>query len=102
MSKKQAARRPGLVPWSVGILAAVTGASLLGPWWWVPALIVHFRPHLAVASLALLILGSTGRRPVSAAISLAMLAIHVAPFWPYLDVAGGAHAAAATKLRNFS
>ena len=102
MSKKQAARRPGLVPWSVGILAAITGASLLGPWWWVPALIVHFRPHLAMASLVLLILGTMARRPIAAALSLAMLAIHGAPLWPYLDIAGGAHAAAASNLRIFA
>ncbi len=102
MSKNQTARRPRLVPWLVGLLAAVTGASLLGPWWWVPALIVHFRPHLAIASLVLLIVSAMARRPVAAALSLAMLASHGAPLWPYLDIAGGAHAAAATNLRVFA
>src|SRR5512135_3028382 len=79
------------------LVALATAASFLGPWWWVPALIVHFRPHLAAASLVLLALGAIARRPAVCALSLALLAINGVPVLPY--IAGGANAATAGNLR---
>jgi endonuclease/exonuclease/phosphatase (EEP) superfamily protein YafD len=83
----------------VALLALVTGASLLGPWWWVPALIVHFRPHLATACLIALVGSAIARRPLMVALCLAMVAIHGAPLLPYLGGAGGANAASPANLR---
>src|ERR1700676_3625606 len=83
----------------VALLALVTGASLLGPWWWVPALIVHFRPHLATACLIALAGSAIARRPLMAALCLAMLVGYVMPFVALLRAAGGANAATAGNLR---
>jgi endonuclease/exonuclease/phosphatase (EEP) superfamily protein YafD len=99
MTKNLAAVRPWNLAGLAGLLAVATGASYLGPWWWVPALIVHFRPHLASASLVLLALSVVGRRPLLAALCLALLAIHGAPLLPYLGSGASAHAAGTRNLR---
>lgn len=93
MQKSLAAAGPPLA----ALLTLATAASFLGPWWWVPALIVHFRPHLVVASLALLALGAIARRPAVCALSAALVAINGVPVLPY--IAGGANAATAGNLR---
>jgi endonuclease/exonuclease/phosphatase (EEP) superfamily protein YafD len=80
-----------------GVLAAATGASLLGAWWWVPALIAHFRPHLATASLILLAVSALGRRRRLVALAIVLLIANGAPLLPYLG--GGARAATAGNLR---
>jgi endonuclease/exonuclease/phosphatase (EEP) superfamily protein YafD len=77
----------------VALLGLATAGSFLGPWWWAPALIAHFRPHLAAASLALLALCLLGRRLLPAVLCLATLGINGVPLLPYLE--GGAPAAAA-------
>jgi endonuclease/exonuclease/phosphatase (EEP) superfamily protein YafD len=79
------------------LLTLVTAASFLGAWWWVPALIVHFRPHLVAASLVLFALGAIARRPAICIVGLALLAVNGTPVLPY--IAGGAHAATAGNLR---
>src|SRR5215467_4987278 len=79
------------------VLAAVTGAGLLGSWWWVPALIAHFRPHLATASLILLAISALGRRLRLTALAVLLFLINGAPLLPYLG--GGARAASAGNLR---
>jgi len=88
----------GPLKWAWLVLALATAASFLGPWWWVPALIAHFRPHLAAASLVLLGLGIVARRPLLAVLCLAMLAVNGAPLLPYLE-GGALTKAGASNLR---
>lgn len=80
-------------------LVLATAAGFLGGWWWVPALIAHFRPHLASASLACLLVSAIARRPLVVALSVALLAIHGAPLLPYLGVASEASALPPANLR---
>src|SRR5689334_23418898 len=79
------------------LIALSTAAGFLGSWWWVPALTVHFRPHLAAASLVLLALSGITRRPGIGALCIITLAINGAPLLPYLS--GGAKAATTANLR---
>jgi len=81
------------------LLISATAADWLGALWWLPALIAHFRPHLASASLACLLISAIARRPLLAAVSVALLAVHGAPLLPYLDVAGEAKALPPANLR---
>lgn len=97
MSDSHAMGRRRILTGLVGLLAVATGASLLGAWSWVPALLVHFRPHLAAASLVLLAISGVARRPILALLCLAALAVNGRPLLPYIG--GGASAAGAENLR---
>lgn len=89
----------GLLKWPWLGLALATAAGFLGPWWWVPALIVHFRPHLAAASLLMLGLAIVARRPLVALLCLATLAVNGAPLMPYITGGAVTKAAGASNLR---
>src|SRR5271169_6360916 len=80
-------------------LILATAASWLGAWWWVPALIAHFRPHLASASVACLLISALARRPLLVAVSAALLALNAAPLLPYLDFGNEARALPPANLR---
>ena len=65
-------------------LALATAASYLGSYWWGLALIEHFRPHLAAASLLTLGAALLWRDRITAGLGIALLAINTAPLLPYL------------------
>ena len=80
-------------------LALATAASYLGTWWWGLALIVHFRPHLAAASLVSLGVALLWRTRLIGALCLVAFAINTAPLLHYLGMAGGAEAVPSANLR---
>jgi endonuclease/exonuclease/phosphatase (EEP) superfamily protein YafD len=89
----------GPLTWAALAVAALTAESFLGRWWWIAALLVHFRPHLAAASLALLVLGIAARRPLPAVLCLVTLAVNGAPVLPYLENGAATRAAGPGNLR---
>jgi endonuclease/exonuclease/phosphatase (EEP) superfamily protein YafD len=97
-SRLESASRRGAALIAV-LLILATAADWLGAWWWVPALIAHFRPHLASASLACLLISAIARRPVAFAASVVLLAVHGAPLLPYLGIASEAQALPLANLR---
>jgi endonuclease/exonuclease/phosphatase (EEP) superfamily protein YafD len=97
-SRLESASRLGAALIAVSLILA-TAASWLGAWWWVPALISHFRPHLASASLACLLLSAIARRPVVFAACVVLLVVHGAPLLPYLGIASEARALPPANLR---
>jgi endonuclease/exonuclease/phosphatase (EEP) superfamily protein YafD len=71
-------------------LAVATVSGFLGRWWWAFDLFVHFRPHLAVAGVALLVAALVLRRRWVAVAAFAATATNAVPILPYLDLRAAA------------
>lgn len=72
------------------LLGLATAASYLDAWWWGLALISHFRPHLAAASLLSRVMALLSRDRPNCALSLALLATNAVPLLPYFGFAAPA------------
>src|SRR5437016_4698001 len=67
-------------------LALATAASYLGACWWGLALIPHFRPHLAMASIVILGISLKSRARIGSVLCAGLLVVNTAPLLPYLGV----------------
>ncbi|HKX07766.1 MAG TPA: endonuclease/exonuclease/phosphatase family protein [Stellaceae bacterium] len=72
------------------LLGLATAASYFDAWWWGLALISHFRPHLAAASLLSGVISLLSRDRLSCALSLVLLATNAVPLLPYFSFAASA------------
>jgi endonuclease/exonuclease/phosphatase (EEP) superfamily protein YafD len=79
-------------------LGLVTAASFLGGLWWAFDLAAHFRPQLALLSLAAAIVAAIARAPVPSAVLLASVVANAAPLMPRL--AGAVEMACAGTARD--
>jgi endonuclease/exonuclease/phosphatase (EEP) superfamily protein YafD len=93
--RQLAVRRRAVSTFLAATLALVTATSVVGWAHWLPALLPHFRPHLAAASIVCLALASLAGARGAAAMSLAALAANAAPLLPYLPPYGAVEAVAA-------
>ena len=88
-----------MLPWLAALaLGAVTAASFLGGLWWAFDLAAHFRPQLALLSLAAAAFAAIARAPVPGAVLLASLVANAAPLMPRL--AGAVEMACAGAARD--
>ena len=77
------------------LLGLGTAASYFDAWWWL-ALISHFRPHLAAASLLSGVMALLSRDRLSFTLSIVLLTTNAVPLLPYF----GFTAAAAVRPAN--